>query len=378
MDAHTNTTRKHDFETLYKDRISLQRYFTNNGFNGKEMINILATSHAFVIGPRALEFFVPQTIGSESGWNFYIDNSEIKVYKFMRSMEKIGVVWDDLITRIQQRIINHQEEVCGTQHDFEIAFNELSKTIDENTEDGIGLHHMIEEYQYIQSEVLSSDRIIFWHGDDGSIISSPVNEENQHRGHDCRNEVHGSIMIDGNKIPITLCLNRAYGKGFDVVKFLHKYRLSIMQCMLTGFGAIHLYGKEACKKISYKWEPPMSPWEVNQNIRSREEIASYLDKGFTIMYHPWSKKEPELTRDSKNDSIKILSTCHFGWNEDYWKEMQYQYLDIRWTESCINTIHIPNPDSGNLPHELSNMMDNFYVTMGHELNMTYLRSYGIM
>jgi hypothetical protein len=379
-DAHAKTTRKGDFENIYNDRVSLHRYFTNHGLDGKKMVNILANSHAFIIGSRALEFFVPESIASESDWNFFMEYSPPMIYEFMTSMEKMGVVWNSLDRRIYIRMIYDCKDICARPNEMINAIETLRQKydgLDPETED------LIHTMQYLTESITSysdgSGWIKLWYNDDGSIEGSIIPEDQLHTHTDEQDDVFGRITIDGIQFNVTLSFSEQYqGKG-RLMQFLHKFPLSILQCTISGFGAIHLYGKEACKQMSYKWEAPSFGQIVEKGSRARELVVLYLDRGFDIRYQPWKKSQVHTARSSnENGCIRILCPAYHNWDTDFWKEMQHQYLDIKWAEMCTDTIHIPNPDSGNLPKELSEMMHKFESVLSLKLNTEYLQSYGVM
>jgi hypothetical protein len=379
-DAHAKTTRKGDFEDVYDDRVSLHRYFTNCGLDGKQMVNILANSHTFMIGSRALEFFVPQSATSQSDWNFFMEYCPIMIYQFMKSMEKMGVVWDDLAERIYRRILEDRKDVCATP----IQLRDAAKTLRErygNFDDQATttLEDMIEIMNDAEIRDGGNRRMVVWYDEDEMLNFDPVNNHEAHQYANSRDQLSGKITIDGEELPITLSFSNEHHNKYRLMAFLHRFPLSIMQCTITGFGAVHLYGKEACKKLSYRWEAPSFSQNHEKGPESRKAITSYLDRGFDIRYQPWTKNHLQNTRQSSdNRCIQILSPVNDDWDIDLWKEMQHQYLDIAWSEMCMDTVHIPNPDSGNLPKELSEMMYEIENTFLLKLDNEYLQFYGVI
>jgi hypothetical protein len=385
-DAHVNNVRKNDFSKLYEERKSLHRYFTNNGFNGKKMMNILATTHAFLIGSRALEFFVPGSVSSKSDWNFFIEDSFPKVCDFMKSMEKIGVTWDTLDDTIYKRMIQGRKHIYGMLESIEEALKKLHERFGNDDESDAILNDMMDQLDLAKSHGYNSCPIILSFDEDdetvnehGRICYTAVDEDTPNAAIDARYPICGQIKINEEETPITLSLSTGYGGKSSLMGFLHKHPLSITQCLITGFGAVHLYGEQACKRVSYRWESRSSLWIPNDNIRSREQVISYLQRNFTIKYRPLKDMQSRVFRNSNDDlSIKILVDATFSWNSDYWKEMQHRYLDLEWTEVGINTVYIRNNDIKNPSQELSEMILVFQQAMILRLDIEYLDSHGIL
>jgi hypothetical protein len=174
-DAHAKTTRKHNFENVYGDRISLQRYFTRHGLNGQEMVNILINTHAFLIGSRALEFFVPRSAVPESGWNFIIEDSFVMKYKFMKLMETMGVVWHDLADRIHIRMIKDVKDICALPDQIEDALVKLKLRVDHNDYEARSLiDDMVSRLETSNLGLMAGSYVAMWHTEDGRIVSTQV------------------------------------------------------------------------------------------------------------------------------------------------------------------------------------------------------------
>lgn len=378
-DSYANSERKDDFEGVYQDRVSLHRYFTSHGLNGKQMMKILANSHAFLIGSRALEFFVPGSITEDSDWNFIIKDSFAMKYEFMTLMETIGVVWHDLADKIHMRMITNLKDICALPDQIEGALVKLKERIEhDDYEAGVMIDDMLDSLNASRVGMMPGSYVAMWYTTDDQIRSIEVDENDLPDYTRSRNETSGTIMIHGVKRNVTLSFNAPLGGKRSLMKFLHDMPLSISQCIVTGFGAVHLYGKEACKNVSYRWTDIFSPWNVEYNLHARTTIESYIKRGVKIMYHPWNTKDQSISRDSDDDQcIKILTPVLSGWDGELWKELQHQYLDMRWSEFCMHTVHIPHPDAWNFPQELVDTMNQFDDRMPLNHQMEYMELHGI-
>lgn len=378
-DAHTNTTRKRDFESVYDDRISLQRYFTNHGLNGKQMMEILTNTHAFLIGSRALEFFVPGSITGESDWNFIIESSTPMKYEFMKSMESIGVVWHDLAGKIEMRMIRDLKDICALPDQIEDALIKLKQRVDHDDYEARSLiDEMLDRLRTSNIGLVPGSYVAMWYEEGRGIVSTQVDEDDPSGYTGSRDETSGTIVINGMKKYLTLRFNDPFGGKRSLMKFLHDMPLSITQCILTGFGAVHLYGKEACKNVSYRWTDILSPWNVDYNVHARNVIESYLRRGVKIMYRSWDSKDLTVSRKSSdNQCIKIMSPVQHGWDIGLWKELQHQYLDMKWSESCMYTSHLPNLDACNFPKELIDAMNQFEDRLPLKYQREYMERHGI-
>jgi hypothetical protein len=378
-DAHAKTTRKQDFVSVYDDRISLQRYFTRHGLDGKQMMDILVSTHAFLIGSKALEFFLPGSIVEDSDWNFIIEDSFAMKYEFMRSMESMGVVWHDLADKIQMRMIRDLKDICALPDQIEDALIKLKDRVEhDDYEANTAIDDMLNSLNVLRVGLASSSYVAMWYTTGEQIRSIQVDEDDlpDHTG--SRNETSGTIMIDGVKVNVTLSFNAPFGGKKSLMKFLHDMPLSISQCIVTGFGAVHLYGKDACKNISYRWTDIFSAWNLEYHLHTRTIIESYLKRGIKIMYHPWDAKDQAISRNSDDDqSIKILSPVRPGWNTQLWKELQYQYLYMKWSQFCMYTNHHPHLDAWNFPKELVDAMNQFDDRMPLNDQRKYMDLHGI-
>lgn len=378
-DAHAKTTRKHDFENVYDDRVCLHRYFTRHGLNGKQMVDILTNTHAFLIGSRALEFFVPGSIAEDSDWNFIIENSLPMKYEFMKSMENIGVVWHDVADKILIRMIGDQKDICALPDQLEDALTRLKQRVDHDDYEARSvIDDMLDRLETSNIGLMPGSYVAMWYIEGERIASTQVDEDDPPPYIGSRDETSGTIIINGVKKHITLSFNDPFGGKKSLMKFLHDMPLSITQCIVTGFGAVHLYGKEACKNVSYRWTDMLSPWNVDYNVRARSVTESYLSRGIKIMYRPWNAKDLTVSRNSNNNqSIKILSPPQPEWGIGIWKELQHQYLDIKWSESCMYTSHLPNLDACNFPKELIDVMSQFENRMPLNYQREYMERHGI-
>jgi hypothetical protein len=379
--AHSDTTRKSDFEGVYEDRSSLHRYFTNSGLDGKQMMKILSSCHVFLIGSRSLEFFVPGSIQQHSDWNFLMDYSPTSTHEFMSSMETMGVVWDDLADRIYKRVVENTDDICVMPHQIEDIVTKLhSRYNGLHDEIDVKISAIVHELTVTAMNTGPDGWIVVLYDDNQHICSHPIDKNQQQYYPDTANGASGMIKIDNVETEVTLSFNPTYRGGrLQMPNILHKFPLSILQCMITGFGALHLYGKEACERVSYRWEPPFSTAYMERDSRCEEMLISYLKRGFTIKYHPWNGDHLGVSRSSnENESIRILSPVQSGWNKTLWAEVQQAYFDLKWRELTMHTESNEYSYTGILSEALEEVMCYSTGIAVPKAHKEYLNYHGII
>lgn len=351
-DAYSNTGRSSDFNKVYDERISLERYFRNSGFDGKEMMKTLADCHTFLTGPKALEYFVPGSTDGETEWNFLVGVSLQKRYNMMIRMQNLGVEWENLSDMIKRNLIFRDGELCSKIGNIKAALENLRSeysNIDSNGSidlDQATFEDIIVEVNNfpVKFNNHSDDAIIHLYYDDSETINSLMIEaENLSLNDNINNDMYGTINLNGTRNTITLSFEHEDDHG--IMKFLHRIPLSADQCFISGFGATHLYGDAASKRISYKWDHPSLRFDAANNSIETKMISSYMQRGFTIMYKPGSDRTGGTWLNSTSDGvIYVPGHNNINWDDTHFSFTQTMYHDLLWQESCLCTLH-GGPDS---------------------------------
>lgn len=338
-DAFKYTLRKDNLIRAYEDRVSVHRYFTNSGFDGHVITDILRRSNAYLISKRALEFFVPGSVDSHCEWTFFIPGSAKSIYHFAKSMESMKVYpvkWQTLPEMICERVLECEESMKISLDALRYAINQI-----DTTELSSFSIHALDELKnhimmYDDTDEGSSILEIGFDQDNEIFVDHAFHEDDPSATNFITNMVKGTIESPGSPININISIGTGLDKGIQSV--MTRHLLSAEQCFLSGFGAFHLYGHLACKKVSYRWEPTMFMIDETQLLSLRNVISGYIRSGFRIIYPEYAGNDYCMTRTIYDDqSIAVFDNIsdmneHLLWRLTLLKDMQWQERDLMISE----------------------------------------------
>lgn len=384
-DAYSNTSKSGDFNKVYDERVSLERYFRNSGFNGKKMMKILADCHALIAGPRALEYFVPGSTNGETKWDLVVSKSLRERYNLMIRMEQLGVKWESLSDLIKRKLVLKNGCLVSRVDDIRKALEKLRPEYTHEAQDTISSFYQT-TFEDIVTEVNNfpmkfdnhspNSMVHLYYDDTETINSSLVNRISPNSCNNQKSDIHGIIELNGACSTIILSfINRSRD---NIVEFLHNEPISANQCVLTGFGAVHLYGKAASQKVSYRWDR-LSPYnfDMESRLEDRRSIKECMDRGFTVKYKSSSNDSTtNLMNSGEEQSIRVMSPNNVGWDDEHFRSMQTIYLNLYWTESQLCTQSKRLLDHPNIYTGLIEEIHKSAIKRLKELDMDYLIVHG--
>lgn len=213
-------------------RCSVSRYLSKHFGSGDELLFHMALCNAYVSGSRALEFFVPGSIGPDSDWDFYVAqrgkpsrptpcseaSAECETSRFKRYMETLGVLW----------------EGCTNE-------------------------------RYVDSHLHIDYGTMGTHGAAIQIVT--VNSWSHEWG-----RWEGTYETDK--------FYSYFQRARPAVDAVFSFHSSCVQCVLSPGVSVHFYGKHASRGLSAEWTITTSDTEGSRQRRQKSAVEKYASRGY--------------------------------------------------------------------------------------------------
>ena len=263
-----NTTRdakRKFFSDLFHDRISMNLYLGQHFSDSQGLLKCMLINDIYLSGSRALNYFVPGSIDNESDWDFYSQSTGSEVFRFMEFMKTIGVKWMTSMEWFTEKLENDEcvSGITGKQIKSLRAMM-LTSVPDKTISDAI--------------HKLTVEAMIH-----GNIDEEPTIKVKNSKGKDktfiVRYDVYASFDIIYGKL-------NSHGEtqrvqlmiGAQGLQTIMRFYTSVVQCVITGFCAAHMYAKDAYNRQSRLWVAQQDhPISAQKTKDSREK---YEKRGF--------------------------------------------------------------------------------------------------
>lgn len=364
-------------EGIYEKRVCLKRYFSCNLFDGAKIMKLLAESDSYLTGSRAIEYFTPGVIGNNSDWNFMLSASVNKRCHFMKSMEQYGVTWKTATESFLEKINKGSLSIT-------IKHSELTIVIVESRKMNLTDFHKIAigEFKKIHSKISPSehiDKTLFFHGIIGTDsfkyrdITDDIDED----------DFTNMIVMEGKMIhkgkEITIDISYVNDQHYTIVNALHDFCLSAQQCFISGFGALHMYGKLMSSGVSYKWNREGFEIHPSNHAKNNGLIHKHTIRGCQIKlrsYHEMSMINQRSYND--NESTYIPHDNELRWNENMWKLMQMRSCYMQWYENGFDTYFQYTKYSNYFSMHFMDKCDEFRQSLIMPLDESYMRKHATL
>jgi hypothetical protein len=230
----------------------------------------------YLSGSRALNYFVPGSIGNDSDWDFYSQGTGNEVFRFMEFMKTVGVKWmtsmewfteklenDECVSGITAKQIRNLRMMMISNMPNPITCNAIHKLTVEGR-----IHHITsEEFTIKVRNSKNKDKTFILRHDIYAKFDI----------------IYGTFNDHGETQRVQLMVG---AKGLETIM---RFYTSVVQCVITGFCAAHMYAKDAYNRQSRLWvaqeEHPVSAKKTKD---SREK---YEKRGFMFYKSPFSTME---------------------------------------------------------------------------------------
>lgn len=378
VDAYDISESQHKrMKGIHDDRTSLTRYFTRNLTNGDEMMKLLAQTDSYLFGSRAIEFFVPGMSECKSNWNFYISQKKEYRYHFMKTMESLGVKWKHVVKTFLERLGKGSVSIVVKQSELALIIKE-SKKMKLTDFQKYAIRSFETEYVGMRHRH-RTDRTLLFFGMIGtdSFECRDITNENEESDFFNMTDIEGTFNIKGKdvKIEVTFVNDPGYGH----IEMLHDVCFSIQQCFISGFGALHMYGKLASSSVSYRWDRTEFNSDNSNLLRTNELAHKYTLRGCQIRCRPYNERTIKNQRAyHDNESIYIPFHNVYGWNKNIWKLFKMKSCYMQWFESKFDTYFQYTKYSNYFSQHFMDQCDEFRKSMIMTYDETYLLEYGAL
>jgi hypothetical protein len=372
VDAYKDQKEHHGrMKAIYEERVSLDRYFTLNLYDGKKMMKLLAESDSYVFGSRAIEYFNPNTAGSDSDWNFHVSSSPRLRHHFMKSMEMFGVKWQDVTTSFFKNIKPGHISIVIKRSELDFVIKD-SKRFELNDFYRLALRLFIHSSNHIRRRN-DIDTILFF---EGTIEFQMLNcrdttEEREPYEFGSMMWREGIIKFKDKDVKIQMAFIN--DPDYTHTQLLHDSCLSIQQCFIGGFGALHMYGKLASQNISYKWDRSQFAADILNGEKINQLAHKYTVRGYQIKLRSYDKDSAVNNRSySDSESIFIPFSNHLNCSEEIWNLMQMRSCHMYWMENRFDTYFKYTKYSNYFSHYTLTQCKDIMESMTMALDEQYL------
>jgi hypothetical protein len=336
VDAHIGNTDHQRMQELYNERVSLDRYFTHNFGDGTKMMKLLAQTDSHLFGSRVIEYFNPGTIDEDSDWNFHASSSPRLRCHFMKSMEEFGVQWEDATSSFFRDIDTKDLSMVLKRSELDFIIED-SKRFELSEFHQMAIKCFIDASAHITPR-RRIDKVLFFEGVVGrnSFICKDITPQIYSSDFANLLSIKGTLQFKGNQIRVYMDFTN-YSE-FTHHQMLHDTCFSIQQCLIGGFGALHMYGKLTASNVSYKWNRLEFLSEDSNQEKTDMLAHKYTLRGYEIRSRPYDKSSMINNRSySDSDSVFVPYHNQLGCDEDSWKFMQTNSCHMDWVENRFDT-----------------------------------------
>jgi hypothetical protein len=339
VDAHAHEDWHDDYErikAIYDERVSLERYFTRNLCDGKKMMKLLAESDSYLFGSRVIEYFSPGALDEDSDWNFYVSSSPRLRCHFMKTMEGFGVEWQDATRSFFDSIKTTHITVAIKRSELEFIIED-SKRFELSEFHQLVIKSFIESSAHITPRTII-DKVLFFEGRIGSdsFSCTDVTEERESNQFTNMMSLEGIINFKGKETKVELVF--VNDPEYTHTELVHDSCFSIQQCFISGFGALHMYGKLAASDVSYKWDRVEFLSDDSNQEKTNALAHKYTMRGYQIRSRPYDKASMLNNRSHcDSDSIFVPYSNQLGCDDDTWNLMQMKSCYMYWIENRFDT-----------------------------------------
>lgn len=305
-----------------------------------EILRVMAMTGTIIAEDRAVSYFTPGSVSSQSPWVFYCKASSFRISHMMNVLSYCGVEWKhdyDRCIALYNGKVGHTEtfeigfrskifsEVLGTGALLRSVFTDMpeegskcmdfvSKLIVEILTSSVNTRYAMGNTEDIGAERMPADDELGGGlgdelgdelGDDTTASVSPyirvivtktrefgttpdvgsisalvehVNEDYSNGLPYLRGEGSHVIHGDANAGDITIPVELVFSEELDPLDIITRFPMSHQQCFLGGWGAVRIV------------DPPHSPnswvWNTNMTPGSRREATRYVQSGHTMRSYP--------------------------------------------------------------------------------------------
>jgi hypothetical protein len=337
VDAHKDYNKDYErIKSIYDERVSLERYFTHNLYNGQKMMKLLAETDSYLFGSRVIEYFNPGTIDKDSDWNFHLSSSRQLRHHFIRTMEGYGVEWEDVTTTFFNSIKTTHLNIVIKRSELDFVIED-SKSFELSEFYKKALNCFIEASSHIpRSNIV--DSILFFEGRIGCESFECTDVTSERNSENFANIIclEGIIKLKGKEMKLSLSFTN--DDEYSHINLIHDFCFSAHQCFISGFGAVHMYGKLLASKVSYKWNRAEFLTDESNREKTDALAHKYTLKGYEIRLRPYDKTSMINNRSySDSESIFIPYTNKLKWDHDIWNLMQMRSCTMHWVENRTDT-----------------------------------------
>lgn len=324
-----------------KSRVDPRLYLNTHFSNPTELLNNMVLNDVCISGSRALEFFVGDATDSNSDWDFYIPNNHQKIFNFMEYMKSIGVKWHNTLEYFKSKIDNEEEEMSMSF--LELHFLSKTKRFQSNPQ---YLVQCIEDLVMQYEEKADSIDEIRSYPDSFKLSCRRKDQSIKYiiivpDAYQFISLIHGSLKHKQREISIQLII--VDNKTNSVLDALLSFHISIVQCVITGFMAVHMYANDAYSRNSKIWATDYADCEVRE-MKILQSIQKYMDRGFKFFrprYHVRfvDSKVPVIKRVIGDESCEVI---HFNIDRSLHENLITIKKDRMYDFSWLQSVKLSN------------------------------------
>ena len=266
-----------------------------------ELLSVMFDTGAAIVGPRALNFFVPKAF-TNTDWDFYVPGYKESVVDMLKVLQRAGVTWHFEGERIAASIRRAGEATAEKGVLETLRSWVASETTLAGSREHLGdvLSRLVREFQSLRPDQKkpSHFRITGGIGDCINILpGKPMHPESDtyFDQSDLKNVIiRGSVPTRQGMQPVRLIVGTNSANGMGCMAFLKTVYASHLQCFISGWCAAHMYYQLAHNGKTIFWKP----WYRKNAVQIRRAVHKYRARGFEFSKSELNGPTTRSLRDS--------------------------------------------------------------------------------
>jgi len=308
-----------DYQTCHaasKRRRDPVLYLHNTFRYPDSILGSMTKSSTIISGSRALEYFLPGSTDMSSAWDFYTISSMSNIDEMVSSLQQSGVIWESPDSRARRLLKGYEilSKVFMGSYIRYIPHIDNSKTIVSTIRDGLT------EYMHLKD------------------INEYVHQNKQCTVGDIKLvSINGTITVKGTIQAVKLYFPvDTEGAIISPIQIIKSFDISLTQCFITGYAAIHMYYKEACNRKCYVWASNYQDLYDSRN--SSRLMRRYTTREFTEI----DKNIDGIHRNLSDEGSMIIDFNPYIISSlSVYDSLMSILRTISWYEVDMGTVHVP-------------------------------------
>jgi hypothetical protein len=323
-DGHLDKVRQ-----CFKDRTNPLMYLAPSFPKPLSLLAVMADTGCILSGSQALEYVIPGSRSSKSDWDFYVPPYVECVADMSRILAANGVKWNDYTKDLNDLVLgtrvgtvtvpcSYLRGLLSSMRVFRsgarfFGIREMAVRVpmdDVEERFGKGVRHAVEAALY---DTTVPWGVTLYRPSDGrplEVWQEAPGDNEADAAYDPEDQFSlatGSVETRRGCEKVQLMFWRTT-RAAGSISYLAKFYATHVQCFISGWAALHMYGKAAMRGEATMWKCEPEEWELRKTYKP---IAKYLSRGYRFRKAAVSSV-PRVRHATDDEAILITFKQYFS------------------------------------------------------------------